>query len=189
MAQGVEGDDTSAIVEAPVVNDSESHSDAASLVDGDAEIVNFLPPEQAVEALVSILIALGIGGLINAPIAMTITSFVKRVPQLQYGTSVGTDNTKLNTAMSSKTINTVAGVIIVIIASVATRYGRGAEFKDAMDIMVIAAPIIVMLVATIGGSTRWYETAMRNGIQILGSSRHKTEIMLAEGAEREVVHG
>lgn len=113
--------------------------------------------EQAAALLLGAITAIVAGGLGSAPITTLLVSILKHIPALK--------------GFSSSSIQFGVGAVLTVLFWVAQHFGYEVQFRSAVDILLAIGPGILMLLATLSGSSLWYRAAQKTGAGLMGSQR------------------
>lgn len=113
--------------------------------------------EQAAELLLNALAAIVAGGFGSAPITTVLVSALKHIPQLN--------------SISAGTIQFAVGLLLTCIFWIAQAAGVQVQFESIMDFVVVAGPAVLTLLATLTGSSAYYEAAKKSKAGFVGYQR------------------
>lgn len=116
-----------------------------------------IPLEDAAGILLNAIAAIVAGGLLQAPITTFLVAVQKRIPFFN--------------EISGQTLQLVTGGLLTVAFWLAVRVGFEAEFRSLADLIVVAGPALLNLLATFSGSSAYYHMANRAGDPVFGYKR------------------
>lgn len=113
--------------------------------------------EQAAELLLAAITAIVAGGLGSAPITTFLVSVLKHIPALN--------------VVPASTLQFVTGFVLTVIFWIAQALGVEVQLQSVMDFALVVGPAILGLLATLSGSSLWYQAAKKTGAGFVGYQR------------------
>jgi uncharacterized membrane protein YedE/YeeE len=124
-----------------------------------APVIDVIPIERAAELLLAAISAIIGGALLQAPITTFLVSLLKRVPFL-------------NGVGGGALAFVVAGFLTVAVW-LSRAFGLEVQLDSAFNVIVVAGPAILNLLATLTGSSALYNVAKNQSVPIIGYERPK----------------